>query len=71
MENVLDVVPSSTKYGERPSEDRRVMMRRCCGMYETRMPMTMKSLKEKPAMLGLPSLWWQDSKSIPAMLFEA
>jgi hypothetical protein len=29
MENVLEVAPSRTKYGERPSEDCRTMMRKC------------------------------------------
>lgn len=41
---VLDVVPSSTKYGDKPSEERRNMILRCCGMYETSMPTRMKLL---------------------------
>lgn len=41
MANVELVVPRRTKYGERPSEDRREIMRRCCGMYENKIPTTM------------------------------
>jgi len=29
--NVLEVVPSNTKYGDKPSEERLIMIRRCCG----------------------------------------
>lgn len=57
IENVLDVVPSSTKYGERPSEERRRIMRKCWGRYEMRMPTTMSSLNVKPLMLGVLRLW--------------
>lgn len=41
MANVELVMPSRTKYGERPSDDRREIMRICCGIYERRMPKTM------------------------------
>jgi hypothetical protein len=50
--NVPEVVPSSTKYGESPSDDRLEMMRRCCGRYETRMPTTMNAASEKVAVFG-------------------
>jgi hypothetical protein len=49
---VLDVVPSRTKYGERPSEDRRVIIRRCCGRYDMRMPNRMKTESEKFGIFG-------------------
>jgi hypothetical protein len=29
--HVPDVVPRRMKYGERPKEERRLMMRMCCG----------------------------------------
>jgi len=40
---VPEVVPSRTKYGERPKDERRLMMRTCCGRYETSIPTKMKS----------------------------
>jgi hypothetical protein len=36
------VVPSRTKYGDKPYEERRRMIRMCCGRYEIRMPMRMR-----------------------------
>lgn len=41
MANVELVMPRRTKYGERPSDDRREIMRICCGIYEKRIPKTM------------------------------
>ena|SRR2546423_12651836 len=40
--HVPEVVPSRTKYGERPKEERRLMIRMCCGRYDTRMPTRIK-----------------------------
>lgn len=50
--NVPDVVPSSTKYGERPSEERREMILACCGRYDTRIPTRMTSDKMKFVVFG-------------------
>jgi hypothetical protein len=36
------VVPSRTKYGDRPYDERRRMIRMCCGRYEMRIPSKMK-----------------------------
>jgi hypothetical protein len=35
--HVLAVEPSSTKYGDRPSDERRRTMRWCCGRYDSKM----------------------------------
>lgn len=39
--HVPDVVPSSTKYGDSPNDDLRLIIRMCCGRYETSMPSKM------------------------------
>lgn len=41
---VPDVTPRRTKYGDIPKELRRVIIRMCCGRYDTRMPKMIRLL---------------------------